>query len=302
MKLFHALLPVILTLLVFLALEALCVFSVSNNSIVQSFIILGKARNVQSAIWEKNTNIKSFFNLKKTNDILWRQNYKLFRQAMIYREQLSANQQDTILNGFLQSYFRADSVLNEDSIKVQIINHSGIKEQFDFLTAKIIKNSIGTLHNYIIIDKGSADGIKEDMGVITPFGVVGIIRAVGRHNSYVLSFLNSKQKVSAKVGKTDAFGPMSWDKNSTTTAILNEIPPHIKFKKGDTIYTSGMSAFYPPDIPLGTVKKSKIINGIHHSITVSLFQNPNELKEVIVVKNNNRNEIDSLTVAASTKI
>jgi Cell shape-determining protein len=194
--------------------------------------------------------------------------------------------------------------VNEDNIYNSIMNISKDsldtlyrKEipNFSFIPAKIIKNSYGTLHNYLIINKGGKDGLTENMGVITPFGVVGIIRAVGENNSYVHSFFNVKQNVSTKIGNTNSYGPMVWNQINTNHATLNEIPQHIKFNIGDTVYTSGMSAFYPPDIPLGTIQSSKISNGIHHSIDVKLFQDPRILNFVIVVKNNNKSEIDSLS-------
>ena len=136
------------------------------------------------------------------------------------------------------------------------------------------------------------------MGVITPMGAVGITRAVSEHYSYVLSFLNTSQQVSAKIGSTSAFGPLSWDMEHENKAVLNEIPQHLEVKQQDTVYTSGFSYFYPPDIPLGTVSGAKVVNGVHLRVDVELLQDFRSLDYVMVVKNNNRNEIEKLVQEA----
>lgn len=89
--------------------------------------------------------------------------------------------------------------------------------------------------------------------VVAPSGVVGITRGVSENYSYVLSFLNTSQQVSAKIGSSNTFGPLSWDGERENMAVLNEIPQHLDVKQQDTVYTSGYSSFYPPDIPLGAV-------------------------------------------------
>ena len=152
--------------------------------------------------------------------------------------------------------------------------------------------------NYLIIDKGSRHGVEEDMGVITPKGVVGITRGVSENYSYVLSFLNLNQQVSAKIGSTNAFGPLSWDMEHEGKAVLNEIPQHLAVQQQDTVYTSGYSYFYPPDIPLGTVIDSKVVNGVHLRVDVQLLQDFRSISYVMVVKNNNRNEIEKLVQEA----
>jgi rod shape-determining protein MreC len=166
---------------------------------------------------------------------------------------------------------------------------------YDYQLAKVIKNSLNTEHNYLIIDKGVKDGMSEDMGVITPIGVVGITRAVGQDYTYVLSFLNNKQTVSAKIGRSNIFGTLRWDRKSIYYAQLTEIPQHIKVRRGDTVFTSGYSTFYPANIPIGTAVSYRVINGTHKQIKVKLMQNFKDLDYVIVVKHRHRHQIDSLS-------
>ena len=272
-------------ILIFIILETVCIMFISDNGLIQRYIILDKIRSVQSVFWKQNQSLKEFVNLRKQNEDLAFRNFFLLRENMKHREVTDINSCKSALLSFkaADSTRRAKDTLNN------------YKQRFSYIGARIVKNSIGSLHNYLIIDKGRADGIEENMGVITTSGVIGIIRAVGEHNSFVFSFLNNKQQVSAKIGHTDAFGPLRWDKKSITEATLHEIPQHLNITQGDTVFTSGLSSFYPPDIPIGRVIGSKVINGVHLAVKVRLFQNASNIAYVIIAKNNNRLEIDSLS-------
>ena len=139
-----------------------------------------------------------------------------------------------------------------------------------------------------------SDGIRPQSGIITGSGVVGIIDAVDKHYSYGLSFMNSEVSVSSRIGKEGAVGPLSWDGVSVDKALLKEIPLQFKFSPGDTVWTSGYSAIFPPDIPLGTAGEARVVNGAVNEIEVHLFENFTALRFVTVVENIGRDEILSL--------
>lgn len=268
--------------LLFITLESACVVMILNNSIIQRYIIFEKLRNIQVFFWEQSTAIKNYSKLRIINDELSRQNTMLLEEKEKYKEILNQMAGEALVKKL------ADSLEEKDKI-------------FSYQWAKIVKNNVNTTHNYLIINKGSEDGITEDMGVVTPVGVVGITRAVGKKHTYVYSFLNSSQQVSAKVGRTNAFGPLIWDRSSIEYATLTEIPQHIDVKQGDTIYTSGYSAFFPPDIPIGTAGDFTVVKGTHLAIKVKLLQDFRNLNYVIVIKNNSAAELDSLSNITSIK-
>ncbi len=253
--------------LLFILLEALCLYMVSNNGIVQRYRLIGRLREIQGFFWERYAAIDEYSSLKKTNRELAGENAILMHRLYRQKEEPYASQTETA--------GKSDP-------------------QFSFITAKVVRNTIGSTHNYLILDKGYKDGIREDMGVITSVGVIGITRAVSENYSYVLSFLNTSQQISAKIGKTETFGPLSWNPQRHGMAFLSEIPQHIQVNPMDTIYTSGYSSFYPPDIPVGVVEKSQVVNGTHLHIDVRLLQEFRSINYVMVVKNNRKEEIDSL--------
>ena len=149
-------------------------------------------------------------------------------------------------------------------------------------------------HNYLIIDKGSEDGVAPQDGIVTSRGVIGIVEAVGDHYAYAISLRNKDMSISARLGLSGASGPMSWDGRSANGAILREIPLQYRFEAGDTVYTSGHSSIFPPDIPLGTTGEAKIVNGATWEIEVDMFQDFSTLKYVAVVRNTGEAEIRAL--------
>lgn len=241
-----------------------------NNSTVQDVWFSKGMQAVSSTVWGFFQNTKQYFSLKKSNDALAQENYELrLRLAEI----------------------EARAGLENSAFELPADNVAG---NFRYIPANIVKISNNTHHNYLIIGKGSEDGVSEGAGVITGKGAIGVIDAVSRNHSYARSFKNHEMNISARLGKEGAVGPMAWDGFSSSRAILSEIPHHVEFEKGDTVYTSGYSSIFPPDIPLGTAGEAKIVNGATYDIEVTLFEDFGALRYVTIVENIGKEEIEKL--------
>lgn len=166
--------------------------------------------------------------------------------------------------------------------------------RYRYIPAEIGKISNNRQHNYMIIDKGRKDGVQPMSGVITRQGAVGIIDAVSDHYSFAISFCNHDMTVSARLGREGATGTLVWTGTDTRSATLDGIPHHIAVSAGDTVFTSGFSAIFPPDIPLGTTGKKRLVNGSSFSIDVTLFEDFRRLRYVTIVSNIDKTEIEEL--------
>ena len=221
--------------------------------------------------WGSSQEVKQYFSLKKRNEALAQDNHDL-------RVRLA----------------ELEAQLGGTAGTAGSIPADGIAGGFRYTPASIVKISNNTQHNYIIIGKGSDDGITKGSGVITGKGAIGVIDAVSDNYSYARSFKNHEMNISARLGKEGAVGPMSWDGYSSAGAILKEIPHHVDFQPGDTVYTSGYSSIFPADIPLGTVGEAKIVNGATYDIKVTLFEDYGALRYVTIVDNLGKGEIKAL--------
>lgn len=253
---------------VFILLEVAALLMLSHINQLQRLWIARISHGFMARTWGTTQAISDYFSLKGQNDRLALENDSL--QRMVRSYELAAKEADPASRPVLMD------------------------NGFNYIPATIVKSSSNTQHNYLIIDKGSEDGVVRNSGIITSNGVIGIVDAVSPHYSYAISFLNTELFISARLGESGAVGPLAWDGTSSDGAILKEIPLQFKFEPGDTVYTSGYSSIFPPDIPIGVAGESKIINGATNEIKVRLFQNHKALKYVTVVGNTRAEEIEAI--------
>ena len=107
------------------------------------------------------------------------------------------------------------------------------------LPAKVITNSVLRRDNFITINRGEADGVMPEMGVVCGTGIVGIIYITSAHFSIVQPLLNSRSRISCRLRDTQYFGYLKWEGGSPLHAVLDDIPRHARFKVGDIVETSG---------------------------------------------------------------
>lgn len=242
-----------------------------NNGRIQGIWISKGAHAVMNALWGGSQHIGDYFSLGKANDVLAQENFDL-------RVRLA----------------ELEAAVSEERQAKGAAEVSDGAGGYSYTLAEIAKISNNTQHNYMIIDKGYEDGVTAGCGVITNKGAVGVIDAVGRKYSYARSFRNHEMNISARLGKEGAVGPLSWDGKSSDGAILKEIPHHVEFQPGDTVYTSGFSSIFPPDIPLGYTGEARIVNGATYEINITLFEDFGSLRYVMIVENPDRYEIKEL--------
>ncbi len=127
--------------------------------------------------------------------------------------------------------------------------------QYQYLSAKIISNSVFLQQNYIMLHRGSAQGVSPNMAVIGVDGIIGTVVHVSKNMSTVMSLLNRQSKVIATLKKGSGLGEVSWDGKDPRYLVLTKIPKTVVVKKGDTVVSSPYSDKFPPGLPIGTVYK-----------------------------------------------
>jgi len=195
-----------------------------------------------------------------------------------------------------------NSVLH-NMLQERIIERTETHRQTDSLTGKtfvytsalVINNSVNKQYNYLTLNKGYIHGIKPDMGIVCPDGVVGVINHVSKYYSTGISLLNKRLFISAKIKRNGIYGSLVWEGTNYRKAILREIPIHIPVTVGDTIETSGYSTIFPEGIMVGTVHSFDILNGSnYYTIDVDLSTNFKAISYVDIIRNINQTEIRQL--------
>lgn len=226
--------------------------------------VVSSANLITGTVLQGSENINQYFDLQVQNEILVEENEAL---------------RDQLLN----------SSLENDTISPQL---NFIKDTlYKIQKTKIISNNYDKLDNFLLIDGGLNDSIKQDLGVISSKGIVGIVQNVSSNFSRVISILNTNTSINAKLNKSSHFGTLTWDGNSPNVMRLIDVPRSAPVKKGDTISTGGRSLVFPENVPIGVIEDFDLDENVgYYSISVKLFNDMTNLKYVYVIENTRKEE------------
>ncbi len=229
----------------------------------------------------------------RTMALLWRSGEAVRSQFRLDRMNRELQEENALLQERLRAYGRLETGAEE-------LAHAAAREaeSFRYIPATVVKASRNRTRNYIILNKGSEDGVHPHSGIISDRGVVGIVEAVDRHYSYGLTLMNPGMSVGARIGRDGSVAPLSWDGRSSDGALLHDLPLHHPVTAGDTVRTSGYSSVFPPDVPIGVTGATRQVDGSTLQVKVTLFQDFSTLRYVTVVENLDRDAILALEAAA----
>lgn len=166
--------------------------------------------------------------------------------------------------------------------------------------AKVVYNTVNSEQNYLQLNRGSKNGIRDEMAVLNSDGsVVGVVVNVSSNFSQVMSLLHVQNSVSAAHQRTGTLGKIEWDAKDPRFVLLKGISRSVEVKLGDSVVTSRYSYNFPPNYLIGTV--SEIGNDPatgFHLLKVKTAANFSTIQQVFVVENLLREE--QLKLAADT--
>jgi len=183
----------------------------------------------------------------------------------------------------------------KNNLKEQYNDSSLINTSYKLTAAQVYKNSFSATNNYLTINKGERDSIKQDYGVITSKGIIGIIDNTSNKYARVMSVLNTNIRVNAKLKKTNHFGTLTWNSKSPEFVQLIDLPKQAPVAVGDTIITGGLSTIFPKGIPIGEIVSFKIDDTENYfEIDIKLFNDMTNIGHVYIIENLDFEEISTL--------
>ena len=246
--------------LLFLVLETVSVFLIVRNT-EKEIGFLNSANVVSGFFQSEITKISNYFSLISENE-------KLVKE-----------------NNLLHNY------INFTHPEVNLYSPEIQNSGYFYKSAEVVKNSVNKPFNILTVDKGSKNGIHENMAVVSNDGVVGVTAVIGKRYSTIISILNTKLEISAKVKRTNYHGIIKWDGNNPEYVILTDIPVYSSLYVGDKIVTGGYSAIFPENITIGTVSEfEKDIQSTFYNIKVKLSQDFRKLDYVYLIDFRDKDE------------
>ena len=248
----------------FILLEATSFVLLFHFNRYQQSVFFTSANAAAGKLYEAQSSITSYFHLKEVNEDLLNRNMLLEQRIATLEEEL------------------AD--LHADSVHYPSLDSIPPQSAYTWHKAHVIKNSLNRLDNYLTLDRGEADGIRTEMGVVDANGVVGIVYKTTPHYSLVISLLNSKSSLSCKIQGSDYFGYLKWEGGDSQYAYLRDLPRHAEFNVGDTVVTSGYSAVFPPGLLVGYIDEmSDSHDGLSYLLRIRLATDFGRVNDVRIL-------------------
>ena len=192
-------------------------------------------------------------------------------------------------NAILRKHLEA--FLSVDELPMGLVTDSLLQNKFEVIPAKVINNPVNLIDNYFTINKGTEDGVKERMGVITNKGVVGVVKDVSEHFSIAMSLMNTQLRVPAKIKGQYQFGYVQWNGDNINETQLWNISNYLDVKKGDTVTSTSSSHKFPENTKIGVVKDIVSVKGKpYYDINVALTNDIQQLHYVYLIENKFKKE------------
>ncbi len=196
-------------------------------------------------------------NLKEENDRLMRINTELISKVL--------SSETTALDERTRQKILADTTLKASK----------------FIMARVVYRKFSDRDNMLLINAGRSDGIKKEMTVLTPEGLVGRVSTVSEHFAKVMPLINSDFKVSVVSSESNSMGLLSWNGGNESIAQVEHIPISSKLKLHEQIVTSDFSTFAIRGIPVGKVVRIQP-DKLFYTVEVRLAVDFSSLTHVLI--------------------
>jgi rod shape-determining protein MreC len=268
----------------FLILQVVSLWFLFNYNRFHRAKFLGIANEVTGRINSEYNKVEDFFQLKDENRRLHRFN-------------------DSLLNLLPRNFMLRDS--STQSVKDSIpYDAAGHYRRYLFRPATVVYNTVNFSRNYIQLNRGSNQGIKDKMAVISSDGcVVGIVENVSPNFCQVMSLLHVQSKVSVALKKSgESSLVVEWDGQDPQYLILKKVPKTVEVTKGDSVLTSSVSFNFPPGYLVGTIAEIKLDNTSGtYSLKVRPAANFYNLQQVHIIENTEYEEQTRLNTETNKK-
>jgi rod shape-determining protein MreC len=248
----------------FVVLEIVSMVLLFHYNSYQGSVWFSSANALSGKVFEMESSVESFFSLKKVNEELSLRNYYLERQVNQLRRlyQEKTQQPDTAE-----------------------LHEMRALASYNLVNAKVISNELHKPDNLMTIDKGSADGVEVGMGVISGTGIVGVTYLVSAHYAVVIPVLNVRSsRISCAIRGHGYFGVLQWDGKEAGYALVEDIPRHARFKRGDWVETNGYSTIFPAGVLVGQIVEAyNSRDGLSYKLKVRLSTDFGNLRDVAVI-------------------
>ncbi len=236
-------------------------------------VFLGVSNEITGSLSTQVDKVDDYFHLREENRRVHRMN-------------------DSLINLLPSNYASVDtsSKLVVDSL--QINDSTKQVQRYLWREAKVVYNSVNFDQNYIQLNRGGNQGVKDNMAVLSSDGaIIGLVVNVSPNFSQVMTMLHTKNRVPATIKNFNVNGTVEWDTKDPRFVLLRGISRDVQVKKGDSVLTSPYSYNFPPGYLVGRVAAidTDKTSGFY-ILKVQTAVNFNSVQQAFIVENIQREE------------
>ena len=257
-------------MLLFLIIEGIAVWSYATATPYTESKILARTSALGSAVSGAITDVRNFVSLPEENERLTQRIALLEQELQLRDVALAAGE-------------RYEPIVDS------------VDAKFKYHPAGVVAMTTNRRHNYIVLDRGAEDGIRKDMGVITPDReFVGTVVSCSEQYSVVMPLLNARFKIGGRLVESDYVCSIYWNGGSRYEVTAIEISKYAEPRKGMVVNVE--SDRLPSDVIIGTIEESEInASKSAYSAELRIAADMQRLSNLLVVENSDQRELDALT-------
>jgi rod shape-determining protein MreC len=254
----------------------------SGSSKTHQAFFASTANEVTGKINKKYYGFIEYFSLKETNKQLAEENARL--------------------KNLLRNDFQSPDSTTVTFIDTLIRDSLNRFRKYTYLPAKVVGNTVTSNTNYLMLERGSKQGVVKDMSVVSPQGIVGVVVEVSDNYCKVMSLLHRNSRVSAMLKKNNSSGDVEWDGSDPHFVTMKKVSKGGAVVVGDTVVTSSYSSNFPSNVMIGRVTEVKpdpasSFNNLKVKTSTNFFN----IQYVYLVQNSRFEEQKQLTLKKDTK-
>ena len=279
----------IYVVVLFIAIEAIAIGHYARSTHYARARLLAKATQVVGAGHDALAGIRRYFRLE-------RENRDLIEYTARLQQRLSAYETaDKTLFAITAEAPTTDSLATDASETPDAIRRILNDPQYRTLTAAVISSTISKPENFFVLNRGTRDGVKREMAVISASGaIVGYVVHCTKGYSIALSVLSSSFRTSGMLSGSTYRGSIYWDGADPHTVLMGDLSKYADPQPGREIETNG-SLFFPDGVKIGRILDAQLDEtGTTYTVRVELDARLSGLSHVILVENRDLDEIHSL--------
>lgn len=271
--------------LTFLVLQGFALWTLFNYNRYHRAVFLGVSNEITGSVSSQVDKVDDYFHLREENRRVHRMN-------------------DSLMNLLRSNYAAPDTSSKQVIDSLQVNDSTKQVQRYLWREAKVVYNSVNFDQNYIQLNRGSNQGVRDNMAVLSSDGaIIGVVVNVSPNFSQVMTVLHTKSRVPATIKHFNVNGTIEWDTKDPRFVLLKGISRDVQVKKGDSVLTSPYSYNFPPGYLVGRVASidTDKASGFY-ILKVQTAANFNSVQQAFVVENIQREEQIKLDEESKRKI